>query len=137
MGRALLLLAMVLALLACKGPEAAPAAKAPAHLTVHFLDQDAVLGLDRPQPGAWAFMDAGLWRDLDTIWTGPEGRAAVGRTAPRWVMLQDPGGGIHRVELSNEPDTIRSSHDDRDGNEEQAEGLFIVWLWLSHVIVGR
>lgn len=130
-------LALLLALLACKGPEAASAAKAPAHLTVHFLDQDAVLGLDRPQPGAWAFMDAGLWRDLDTLWMGPEGRAAVGRTAPRWVMLQDPGGGVHRVELSNEPDTIRSSPSDRESNEDQAEGLFVVWLWLSHVIVGR
>lgn len=135
--RIFLPVALLLALLACKGPEAAPAAKAPAHLTVHFLDKDAVLGLDRPQPGAWGFMDAGLWRDLDTIWTGPEGRAAVSRTAPRWVMLQDPEGGVHRVELSNEPDTIRSSPSDRDSNEDQAEGLFILWLWLGQVFVNR
>ncbi len=137
MGRALLLLAMAMGLLACKGPEATPAAKASAHLTIHFMDQDAVLGLDRPQPGGWAFMDAGLWRGLDTVWTDREGRAAVGRTAPRWVMLQDPEGGIHRVELSNEPDTIRSSPLDRDSHEEQAEGLFIVWLWLGQVFVNR
>lgn len=131
--------AVLLLSLACKGPQADPAVKAPAHLTVHFLDQDAVVGLDRPLPGAWAVMDAGMWRDLDTIWTGPEGRAAVGRTAPRWVMLQDPEGGIHRVELSNAPDTIRSSpYDrpyDREDAEEQATGLFLIWLWFSHVVV--
>lgn len=137
MGRAALVLAVLLGLLACRGPEAAPAPKAPAHLTVHFLDQDAVVGLDRPQPGSWAFMDAGLWRDLDTVWTGPEGRAAVGRTAPRWVMLQDPGGGIHRVELSNGPDPVRSEPYDRDSQDEEAEGIFILWLWLGQVFVGR
>lgn len=137
MGRTLLVLAMVMGLLACKGPEAAPSAKAPARLTVHFLDQDVVVGLDRPMPGTWAFMDAGLWRDLDTIWTGPEGRAAVGRTAPAWVMVQDPEGDLHRVELSNERDAIRSSPEDRDSNEEQAEGLFFLWLWLGQVFVRR
>ena len=137
MGRAALVIAMLLGFLACKGPEAAPAAKTPAHLTIHFLDQDAVVGLEGPQPGVWAFMDAGLWRDLDTVWTGPEGRAAVGRTAPHWVMLQDPAGGIHRVALSNESDTVRSEPYDRDSREEQAEGLFILWLWLGHVFVDR
>lgn len=137
MGRAAFVLAVLMGLTACKGPQAAPGSKAPARLTVHFLDQDAVVGLDRPQPGAWAFMDAGLWRDLDTVWTGPDGRAAVGRTAPRWVMLQDPEGGIHRVELSNEPDTVRSESYDQDSKEDKAEGLLIVWLWLSQVVVGR
>ena len=137
MGRAALLLAVLLGFLACKGPEAAPATKARAHLTVHFLDQDATVGLDRPMPGAWAFMDAGLWRDLDTVWTDREGRAAVGRTAPHWVMLQDPEGGIHRVELSNEADTVPSRPSDRENAEDQATGLFFAWLWLSHVITGR
>ncbi|HEU4950472.1 MAG TPA: hypothetical protein VFT46_00895 [Holophagaceae bacterium] len=134
MGRAAILLLVLLGL-ACKGPEAAPVPKTPAHLTVHFLDQDAVVGLDRPLPGAWAVMDAGMWRDLDTIWTGLEGRAAVGRTAPRWVMLQDPEGGIHRVELSNAPDTVRSEPYDREDAEDQATGLFLLWLWFSHVVV--
>lgn len=137
MGRAALVLAVLLGLLACKGPEPAPAANAPAHLTVHFLDQDVAVGLERPQPGSWAFMDAGLWRDLDTVWTGPEGRAAVGRTAPHWVMLQDPDGGIHRVMLSNAPNAVRPDPHDRDTREDQAEGLFLVWLWLGQVLVGR
>lgn len=134
---ALALGAMLLLALACKGPLTDLAAKAPAHLTVHFLDQDAVVGLDRPLPGAWALMDAGLWRDLDTIWTGPEGRAAVGRTAPRWVMLQDPEGGIHRVELSNESDARSSDPFSREDEEDQATGLFLLWLWLGQVFVHR
>ena len=133
--RATLPLAL-LAGLACKGPETAP--KAPAHLTVHFLDQDAVVGLDRPMPGAWSFTDAGLWQGLDTAWTDHEGRAAVGRTAPHWVMLKDPEGGIHRIVLSDEEDTVRSrERPDRDQADEAAEGLFITWLWLSRVITGR
>jgi len=120
--------------LACHKPEATPT---PAKLVVHFLDQDAVVGLDRPVPGTWSFMDAGRWAPVDTIWTGREGRAAVGRTAPKWVLLQDPDGGIHRVELSNEPDPIRSDFGDRESSEDQAAGLFVVWLWLSQVITGR
>ena len=128
----------LLAVLACKGPEAAQAPKAAARLTVHFLDQDAVVGLDRPMPGAWSFMDAGLWQSLDTAWTDQEGRAAVGRTAPHWVMLQDPEGRIHRVVLSDGDDALRSRETlDRDQADEQAEGLFIAWLWLNRIITGR
>ena len=138
MKRLLLVFALLSGCLACRQPEAAPTAKAPAHLTIHFLDQDAVVGLDRPRPGAWAFMDAGLWRDMDTIWTGPEGRAAVGRTAPRWVMLQDPDGGIHRIVLSDAPDPVRSTKSlEREHAEDQAEGLFIIWLWLGQVFGSR
>ena len=128
----------LLAGLACKGPEAAPAPKAAAHLTVHFLDQDAVVGLERPEPGAWAFMDAGLWQGLDTAWTDWEGRAAVGRTAPHWVLLKDPKGGIHRVVLSDETDMVQRRETPGQGQVEgQAEGMFILWIWLSHVIVDR
>ena len=135
MKRLSLVFALLAACLACHKPEAAPAA---AHLTVHFLDQDAVCGVDRPQPGAWAFMDSGLWRPLDTVWVGDEGRAVLGRTAPRWVLLKDPEGDIHRVVLSDAPDEVRSSKSpDRGNAEDQAEGLFITWLWLSHVIMGR
>ncbi|HTL97454.1 MAG TPA: hypothetical protein VL181_01495 [Holophagaceae bacterium] len=126
---------ILLVALACKGPGAAPAPTA-AHLTVHFLDQDAVCGVDRPRPGVWAFMDAGLWRDLDTVWTGSEGRAVLGRTAPRWVLLKDPEGEVHRVVLSNEPDRLEPGQpSDRDSAEDQAEGLFITWLWLSQVFI--
>ncbi len=120
--------------LACVKPAPLPRA---ARLTVHFLDQDAVVGLDQPLPGAWSFMDAGRWTAMDTIWTGGEGRAVIGRTAPKWVMLQDPEGGIHRVELSNEPDAIRSDSNSREEAEDQAAGLFVAWLWLSRVLTGR
>jgi hypothetical protein len=134
MGRILLVLALLTGCLACRGPEAAPA---PAKLVVHFLDQDAVCGLQQPMPGVWRFMDAGLWRPLDTVWSEAQGRAVIGRTAPRWVMLEDPQGGIHRMELSNEPDTVRSEPYDQDSKDDQAEGLFFIWLWLGQVFVGR
>jgi len=132
MGRILLVFALLTGCMACRKPEATPT---PAKLVVHFLDQDAVCGLQQPMPGAWSFMDAGVWRPLDTVWSEAQGRAVIGRTAPRWVMLQDPEGGIHRVELSNEPDTVRSEPYGRDSREEQAEGLLLVWFWLSHVVV--
>lgn len=136
--RRLLLALSLLAALACKGPQPAPLPKAAAHLTVHFLDQDAVVGLDRPMPGAWAFMDAGLWRGLDTVWTDQEGRAAVGRTAPAWVMLRDPEGGVHRLKLHDPPEAIPdTARPDREDADDQAEGLLILWLWFSHVFVGR
>jgi hypothetical protein len=136
--RNLLVILALLTGLACKGPEAAPVAKSPVHLTIHFLDQDAVLGLDRPMPGAWAFMDAGLWRGLDTVWTDREGRAAVDRTAPQWVMLKDPEDGIHRIKLGDRPDPVRgSTPSDREDTEDQAEGLLFIWLWFSQVFVNR
>lgn len=130
------LAALLVASFACKEPTSAPSPKAAAHLTIHFLDQDAVVGLDRPLPGAWAFMDAGAWRDLDTIWTDQEGRAAVGRTAPQWVLLRDPGGETHRVRLSNEAEPGGRSSDQEEA-EDQAAGLFVVWLWFSQVFVNR
>lgn len=83
-------------------------------------------------------MDAGVWRSLDTVWSESQGRAVIGRTAPRWVMLQDPEGGIHRVVLSDAPDAVRSQGPTgREDAEDQIEGLFIVWLWFNQVFVGR
>jgi hypothetical protein len=135
MGRILLVLALLTGCLACRKPEAAPT---PAKLVVHFLDQDAAVGLQQPMPGAWRFMDAGVWRPLDTVWSDAQGRAVISRTAPRWVMLQDPEGGLHRIVLSDAPDAVRSQGPmDREDAMDQVEGLFIVWLWLSQVFVGR
>ncbi|HET6330233.1 MAG TPA: hypothetical protein VFF76_05530 [Holophagaceae bacterium] len=133
MGRILLALALLTGCLACRKPEAVAS---PARLVVHFLDQDAVCGLQQPMPGTWTFMDAGVWRPLDTVWSDVQGRALIGRTAPCWVMLQDPEGGIHRIVLSDAPDTVRSQGTtDREDATDQAEGLFIVWLWLGHLFV--
>lgn len=135
MGRILLVFALLTGYLACRKPEAAPT---PAKLVVHFLDQDAVCGLQQPMVGAWSFMDAGVWRPLDTVWSDALGRAIIGRTAPRWVLLRDPGGDIHRIVLSDAPDTVRSQGlSEREDASDQAEGLFIVWLWLSQVFVNR
>ena len=121
--------------LACRKPVITAA---PARLVVHFLDQDAVCGLQRPLPGAWAFMDAGVWEPLDTVWSDGHGRAVIGRTAPRWVMLQDPEGGLHRIVLSDAPDTVRGAGPtDREDAADQAEGLFFLWLWLGQVFVNR
>ncbi len=133
MKRILLALAL-LGGLACRKPAPTPSA---ARLKIHFLDQDAVVGLDRPIPGAWSFMDAGRWTPMDTIWTSAEGRAVVGRTAPKWVMVQDPEGAIHRVELSNAPDAFPSNRSEREDTEDQAAGLFFAWLWFSRIITGR
>ena len=135
MKRLLLVFMLLAACLACRKPEAAAT---PTRLVVHFLDQDAVCGLQRPIPGTWSFMDAGIWRSLDTVWSESEGRAVIGRTAPRWVMLEDPEGGIHRVVLSDAPDIVRrQGSTGREDAQDQAEGLFIVWLWFSQVFVGR
>lgn len=135
MKRFFLVFALLAAGLACRKPEAPPT---PAKLVVHFLDQDAVVGLQQPMPGAWAFMDAGVWRPLDTVWSDAQGRAVIGRAAPRWVMLQDPEGGIHRIVLSDAPDTVRGAGPtDREDAADQAEGLFFLWLWLGQVFVNR
>jgi hypothetical protein len=135
MGRILVVLALLTGCLACRKPETVAS---PARLVIHFLDQDAVYGLSRPMPGAWSFMDAGVWRPLDTVWSDTEGRAVIGRTAPRWVMLQDPEGGIHRIVLSDAVDAVRSQGPmDREDAQDQAEGLLIVWLWLGQLFVGR
>ena len=126
---------MLAACLACHKPETAPT---PAKLVVHFLDQDAVCGLPQPMPGAWRFMDAGVWRPLDTVWSETQGRAVIGRTAPRWVMLEDPEGGLHRIVLSDAPDAVRSQgHTEREDAEDQAGGLLVVWLWFEQVFVNR
>jgi len=98
--RILLLLLLLPFALACHRPRVEP--PAPVQLTVHFLDRDAGLGLPVPAPeGAWAFMDAGLWRPLEVLWKAgrTRGSAVVPRTAPSWVLLRDPEGEVHRIEL--------------------------------------
>ena len=114
---------LLLSLLACRGPEAAPAtAVASPRLVVHFLDKDAALPLGKaPTTGSWAFMNVGLWDPLDVRWKDGNGSCAVGRTAPDWLLLRDPAGEVHRLVLQGpRPEELgdgRGDHldpDDRD-----------------------
>src|SRR5689334_4257246 len=58
---------LLLFALACRRPEAAPAANvAGPKLVVHFLDKDAALPLGGIAPGGhWAFMNMGAWDPLE------------------------------------------------------------------------
>ena len=127
--RSLLLLLLLVAGLACRKADSVP--PAPVQLTVHFLDRDARLGLAAPAPeGAWAFMDAGLWRPLEVRWKPgrTRGGAVVPRTAPSWVLLRDPEGEIHRIEL----DPLEADADlgDRLDPEEREWLASLGLLWL-------
>lgn len=119
--------------LGCRKAEVAP--PAPIQLTVHFLDRDARLGLaSAPPEGAWAFMDAGLWRPMDVLWKPgrARGSAVVPRTAPSWVLLRDPEGEIHRIEL--DPLEAEGDLGERLDPEERdwlaSVGLLWVLSWI-------
>ena len=95
------LLAVVILLtgVGCRKPE--PVALPQARLIVRFLDRDAVLEMARvPPEGPWRLMNAGLWEPLEIRWKAGApriGAAVVGRTAPDWVLLEDPTQDTHRV----------------------------------------
>ncbi|HEX4846104.1 MAG TPA: hypothetical protein VFV26_07770, partial [Geothrix sp.] len=99
--RLLLVAFLLMAGLGCRKPEAMAAPQA--RLMVRFLDRDAVLALAMPPAeGPWRLMNAGLWEPLEVRWKpgAPRlGAAVVGRTAPEWVLLEDPAGDTHRVIL--------------------------------------
>lgn len=134
-----LVVALLLTLgLGCRKPE--PVAPPRARLMVRFLDRDAVLDLATPPPdGSWRLMNSGLWEPLEIRWkTGSPsmGAAVVGRTAPDWVLLEDPGGDTHRVVMRGPgPEELALRNERMDPEEQEALaalGLLWVLAWVRH-----
>ena len=130
--RILLAAVFLVAGLGCRKPEPAPPPQA--RLIVRFLDQDAVLDLPAaPSEGPWRLMNAGLWESLGIRWkpgTPRIGAAVVGRTAPNWVLLEDPAQDTHRVVMRGPgPEELAYRNARMDPDERDALGLLGV-LWV-------
>lgn len=116
----------------CRKPE--PTATPLARLVVRFLDRDAVLELTAmPQEGTWRLMNAGLWEPLEIRWkagTPRIGAGVIGRTAPDWVLLEDPSRDTHRVVMRGPgPEELALRNGRMDPQERDALGLLGV-LWV-------
>lgn len=134
-----LVVALLLLLgLGCRKPEPVPVSRA--RLMVRFLDRDAVLDLVAPPPeGAWHIMNAGLWEPLEIRWKpgSPSlGAAVVGRTAPDWVLLEDPSQDTHRVVMRGPgPEDLALRNERMDPDERDALAfLGVLWVlaWVRH-----
>jgi len=128
-----LLVALLLAVtLGCRQPVPLPPPQA--RLIVRFLDRDAVLDLAAPPAeGPWRVMNAGQWEPLEVRWKqgAPRiGAAVVGRTAPDWVLLEDPALDTHRVVLRGPgPEELDRRNERLDPDERDAMALLGV-LWV-------
>jgi len=104
-----------------------------ARLMVRFLDRDAVLDLaSPPAEGPWRLMNAGLWEPLEVRWkTGAirMGAAVVGRTAPDWVLLEDPSRETHRVVMRGPGPEELARRNERMDPEERDALTFLGVLW--------
>ena len=104
--RFLLVALLLMTGFACRKPSPLPPPQA--RLMVRFLDRDAVLDLAAPSAeGPWRLMNAGLWEAMEVRWKpgSPRiGAAVVGRTAPDWVLLEDPAQDTHRVVMRGPED---------------------------------
>ncbi|WP_257308547.1 hypothetical protein [Geothrix fuzhouensis] len=129
----LLLVALVLLMgFGCRKPEAT--APPQARLIVRYLDRDAVLDLrDVPSEGPWRVMNAGQWEPLEVRWKvgAPRiGAAVVGRTAPDWVLLEDPAQDTHRVVMRGPgPEELRERNQRMDPDDRDALAVLGV-LWV-------
>lgn len=119
----------------CRKPETAPP---PARLIVRFLDRDAVLELSAvPADGPWRWMNAGQWEPLEVRWKpgSPRiGAAVVGRTAPDWVLLEDPALDAHRVIMRGPgPEELARRNERMDPAERDALALLgLLWALSWH-----
>jgi hypothetical protein len=116
----------------CRKPE--PVTAPQARLIVRFLDRDAVLELaTAPTQGPWRLMNAGLWEPLEVRWKAGApriGAAVVGRTAPDWVLLEDPTQDTHRVVMRGPgPEELAYRNKRMDPDEREAMALLGV-LWV-------
>ena len=136
--RFLLVAVLLLAVIGCRKPE--PLTLPQARLVVRFLDRDAVLDLAAvPAPGPWRLMNLGLWEPLEVRWkpgTPRIGAAVVGRTAPDWVLLEDPGQDTHRVVMRGPgPEELALRNEHMDPDERDALALLgVLWVlsWVRH-----
>ena len=133
-----ILLILSMAPVACRKP--APLPPPAAKVIIRFLDRDAVLDLASvPPAGDWRLMNAGQWERLDLRWKpGPPlvGAIVVGRTAPDWVMLEDPGGESHRVVMRGPgPEELADRNQRLDPEEVDALAMLgLLWAlgWARH-----
>ena len=130
--RMLLAVLLLVIGLGCRKPEPLPLPAA--RLVVRFLDRDAVLELRvTPPEGPWLFMNAGRWEPLEVRWRSDSpciGAAVVGRTAPDWVLLEDPSRETHRVVMRGPgPEDLASRNGRMDPQEQDALALLGV-LWV-------
>jgi hypothetical protein len=122
----------------CRKP--APMAPPQARLMVRFLDRDAVLDLaEAPSGATWRLMNTGTWEPLEVRWKpgNPRmGAAVVGRTAPDWVLLEDPNQDIHRVVMRGPgPEELAQRNQRMDPGERDALaflGMLWVLSWARH-----
>lgn len=123
---------LLMAGLGCRKPESV--APPQARLVVRFLDRDAVLELvASPAEGPWRVMNAGQWELLEVRWKAGApriGAAVVGRTAPDWVLLEDPALDTHRVVMRGPgPEELAQRNQRMDPDERDAMALLGV-LWV-------
>jgi hypothetical protein len=129
--RVLLVALLLLAGFGCRKPESM--APPSARLIVRFLDRDAVLDLSTPPAeGPWRLMNTGLWEGLEVRWKAGHprvGGAVVGRTAPDWVLLEDPARDTHRVILRGPgPEELARRNERMDPEESDALSfLGVIW----------
>lgn len=130
--RFLLAALLLLTGLGCRRPEVVVPPQA--RLIVRFLDRDAVLDLTAiPSEGPWRLMNAGQWERLDVRWKSGApriGAAVVGRTAPDWVLLEDPAQDTYRVILRGPgPEELARRNDRMDPSDRDALAVLGV-LWV-------
>ena len=129
--RCLLVLLVLLTGFGCRRPEAVAVPQA--RLIVRFLDRDAALDLAAaPADGPWRVMNAGQWEPLDVRWKPGQpriGAAVVGRTAPDWVLLEDPSLDTHRIVMRGPgPEALRERNERMDPDDREALA-FLGILW--------
>jgi hypothetical protein len=136
--RCLVVALLLLIGLGCRKP--LPAAPPQARLVVRFLDRDAVLDLATvPSEAPWRLMNAGLWEPLEIRWKPGApciGAAVIGRTAPDWVLLEDPAQDTHRVVMRGPgPEELADRNQRMDPDERDALALLgVLWVlsWVRH-----
>ncbi|WP_291271176.1 hypothetical protein [Geothrix sp.] len=130
--RFLFLTLLLLTGLGCRHPESTTPPQA--RLIVRFLDRDAVLDLGAaPAEGPWRLMNAGEWEPLEVRWkpgTLRLGAAVVGRTAPDWVLLEDPAQDTHRVVMRGPgPEELARRNERMDpGDRDALAVLGVLWV---------
>jgi hypothetical protein len=84
-------------------------------------------------------MNAGLWEPLEIRWklgTPRIGAAVVGRTAPDWVLLEDPSKETHRVVMRGSgPEELARRNERMDPDERDALAVLgVLWVltWVRH-----